>query len=214
MNFDKKELDAILDALEFGDYYNLHDNVFYDQIVCPFKSKYKKEFFYDYGATKGVLAFKNLGFVIKIPFVCNDEWDFSGADCENGWDYCQVEVDKYQMASTSGVERCFAETQYITSIDGYPIYMQEYATMFERGDSASSCHNEEDLEKVKSLCKSNNYDCFNTIWLSDVFNFFGEHLFYKLMNFIDDCDIRDLHNGNIGYIGMRPVLVDYSSFND
>ena len=41
MNFDKKELDAILDALEFGDYYNLHDNVFYDQIVCPFKNKYK-----------------------------------------------------------------------------------------------------------------------------------------------------------------------------
>ena len=92
--------------------------------------------------------------------------------------------------------------------------MQEYATMFERGDSASSCHNEEDLEKVRSLCSSNNYDCFNTIWLSDVFNFFGEQLFYKLMNFIADCDIRDLHNGNIGYIGMRPVLVDYSSFND
>lgn len=213
MKFDKKELDEILDALEFGDYYNLSDNVFYDQIVCPFKSKYKKTFFYDYGATKGVLAFKELGFVIKIPFICNDDYEFSGAECENGWDYCQVEVDKFSMANISGLQDCFAETKYIASIGGYPIYIQEYATMFNQGE-LSSCHNEEDMKKVKSLCSSNNYDCFNTAWLSDVFNFFGEKMFYKLMNFIEDCDIRDLHNGNIGYIGMRPVLVDYSSYND
>ena len=36
----------------------------------------------------------------------------------------------------------------------------------------------------------------------------------NLLSFIDDYDISDLHDANIGYIGMRPVLVDYSSFND
>ena len=36
----------------------------------------------------------------------------------------------------------------------------------------------------------------------------------ELLSFIDEYDISDLHDANIGYIGMRPVLVDYSSFND
>lgn len=214
MKFDKKELDLILEALEYCDFQDLSDNVFYGNIVCPFRSRYKKEFYYDYGASKGVLAFKDLGFVIKIPFIGNGDYDFIGADCENGWDYCQVEAEKYKIASSSGLEQCFAETQFISSINEHPIYIQEFATMFDGGCSASSCHNEEDLEKVKSLCKSNNYNCFNTIWLSDAFNFFGEEIFYKLMNFINDCDISDLHSGNIGYIGMRPILVDYSSWND
>lgn len=213
MTFDKKEVDEILDVLYYGDFDCLSDNSFFRQIVSPFKDKYKKPFAYDYGATKGVLIFKELGFVIKIPFVCNDDWDFSGAECANGWDYCEVEALKYQDASINGLAECFAETMCIGDVDGHPIYIQELATMYEKGETTTK-RSDEDIEKVKSLCSSQNYDCFNSNWLSDVLNFFGERMFYKLLNFISDADISDLHNGNIGYIGMRPVLVDYSSFND
>ena len=48
MKFDKKELDLILEALEYCDFQDLSDNVFYGNIVCPFRSRYKKEFYYDY----------------------------------------------------------------------------------------------------------------------------------------------------------------------
>lgn len=213
MTFDKKEVDEILDALEYGDFDNLNDNVFFKHIVSSFKEKYTKPFAYDYGATKGVLIFKELGFVIKIPFVCNDDWEFEGADCDNGWDYCEAETLKYQSASINGLAECFAETIFIGTVDGHPIYIQELATMYEKGESTTP-RSSEDIEKVESLCSSQHYDCFNPNWLSDVLNFFGERIFYKLLNFISDADISDLHNGNIGYIGMRPVLVDYSSFND
>lgn len=214
MKFDQKELDEILDALELCDFKDLYDSVFYEQVIAPFKQKYHKSFYYDYGATKGVIAFKELGFVIKIPFSCSSDDMFYGAECENGWDYCQVESEKFGFAKENNLKQCFAETMKIADINSYPIYIQEYATMFDKDCSSSSNHTKDDEEKVQNLCNSNNYDCFNTSWLSDVFNFFGEGVFYKLMNFIADTEICDLHNGNIGYIGMRPVLVDYSSFND
>ena len=57
-------------------------------------------------------------------------------------------------------------------------------------------------------------ECFNRVWLSDALDYFGEKIFYGLLSFLDDYSIGDLHDANIGYIGMRPVLVDYSSFND
>ena len=214
MKFDKKELDEILNALESGDYNDLYDSVFYEQVIAPFKQKYKKPFYYDYGATKGVIVFKELGFVIKIPFGASSEDAFYGADCDNGWDYCRAEVNKYEFAYQNDLDQCFAETRPIADIDGYPIYIQEFAIMFDKDNGASSNHTKDDMEKIADLCEDNNYECFNTSWLSDVFNFFGEKVFYQLMNFISDVDINDLHNGNIGYIGMRPVLVDYSSYND
>ena len=54
---------------------------------------------------------------------------------------------------------------------------------------------------------------FNMEWLSDAFHFYGEKIFHKLLEFIRTVGINDLHDGNIGYIGNRPVLVDYSSFD-
>ena len=208
----EKELNAILDALKMGDYEDLYDTIFYENVVRPFKEKYKQHFYYDYGATKGVLVFKELWFVIKIPFTGNCDEEFYGADVPNGRDYCQAEQEKYWEAEKEGLAECFAKTEQIAKIDGHPIYIQEFACMFNSSDDTST-HTKEDMEKVESYC-GDDYDCFNSAWLSDVLNYFGETIFYKLMRFIDTFDIRDLHGGNLGYIGMRPVLVDYSSFND
>lgn len=209
----KEELDEILNALELADFYDLYDDAFYNQVVAPFKEKYKKSFCYDYGATKGVLIFKELGFVVKIPFPCSSDCEFCGADCESGWDYCEVETEKFKMAKENALTECFAETKFVAFINGHPIYMQEYANMYMH-DGSSSNHTPVDEEKVENICEENDYECFNKMWLSDVLNYFGESIFYKLMNFIHDTEIRDLHGGNLGYIGMRPVLVDYASFND
>lgn len=211
MEINKDELNLILDALEFGDFYDLYDNTFFDNIVRPFKNKYKKNFSYDYGASKGVLIFKDFNYVIKIPFVKNEDEDFCGASGNKEWDYCDAEVLKYQEAEKEGLNNCFAKTIKIGEIDNYPIYLQEYAEIFNQINNKTPSRSKEDLEKVSELCQ--NYYCFNKEWLSDVLNFYGEQTFYHLMNFIDDYDIKDLHGANLGYIGLRPVLVDYSSFD-
>lgn len=221
----KEELDEILEALSYGTFDEIDEAEFYPVVVQPFSEKYKKPFDYATGATKGVLIFEQLGFVIKIPFCRNTEdcyynsaygeyecCYFTGADTDNGWDYCEAEADKYERAETEGLAQCFAKTKKIGDIDGYPIYMQELADIYKSIDYQSS-HTEEDSRQVSSICNSNNFYMFNIEWLSDAFHYYGEKVFHKLLEFIRTVGINDLHDGNIGYIGNRPVLVDYSSFD-
>lgn len=217
----KEDLDEILKALSYGTFNENDEADFYPDVVQPFSEKYKKPFNYATGATKGVLIFEQLGFVIKIPFCRNSEdYDdyyeccnyFTGADTDNGWDYCEAEADKYQRAKEEGISMCFAKTEKIGEIDGYPIYMQELASIYKNVDYQSS-HTEEDSRQVNSICDSNNFYIFNIEWLSDAFHFYGEKIFHKLLEFIRTVGINDLHDGNIGYIKNRPVLVDYSSFD-
>ena len=35
----------------------------------------------------------------------------------------------------------------------------------------------------------------------------------ELFEFLNESDINDLHSGNIGYIGNRLVLIDYSGYH-
>lgn len=221
----KEDLDEILEALSYGTFDENDEADFYPIVVQPFSEKYKKPFDYATGATKGVLIFEQLGFVIKIPFCRNTEdcyynsaygeyecCYFTGADTDNGWDYCEAEADKYERAEAEGLAQCFAKTKKIGDIDGYPIYMQELADIYKSIDYQSS-HTEEDSRQVSSICNSNNFYMFNLEWLSDAFHYYGEKVFHKLLEFIRTVGINDLHDGNIGYIGNRPVLVDYSSFD-
>ena len=221
----KEDLDEILEALSYGTFDENDEADFYSIVVQPFSEKYKKPFDYATGATKGVLIFEQLGFVIKIPFCRNSEdceynstygeyecCYFTGADTDNGWDYCEAEANKYERAEEEGLAQCFAKTKKIGNIDGYPIYMQELADIYKSIDYQSS-HTEEDSRQVSSICNSNNFYMFNIEWLSDAFHYYGEKMFHKLLEFIRTVGINDLHDGNIGYIGNRPVLVDYSSFD-
>ena len=221
----KEDLDEILEALSYGTFDENDEADFYSIVVQPFSEKYKKPFDYATGATKGVLIFEQLGFVIKIPFCRNSEdceynsaygeyecCYFTGADTDNGWDYCEAEANKYERAEEEGLAQCFAKTKKIGDIDGYPIYIQELADIYKSIDYQSS-HTEEDSRQVSSICNSNNFYMFNIEWLSDAFHYFGEKMFHKLLEFIRTVGINDLHDGNIGYIGNRPVLVDYSSFD-
>lgn len=215
MEIKKERLQEILNALEDSEFEALNDCCFYEQVVVPFKKNYTKSFSYDTGATKGVLIFPDLDFVIKIPFTyTEDDEEFCGADDSGaGWNYCEVEEIKYQKAGTFGIKDCFAETILIGRISNYPIYAQEKAVIFTKEGSPSPKKSEEEYERIEDMCDGMG-ECFNRVWLSDAFDYFGEKIFYGLLSFIDDYNISDLHDGNIGYIGMRPVLVDYSSFND
>lgn len=215
MEIKKEIIDEILTALGDSDFTSLQENWFYDQIVMPFKEKYHKTFSYDTGATKGVFIFPELDFVIKIPFThTGDDEELRGADDSGeGWNYCEVEELKYERATTFGVEECFAKTVLVGKVKGYPIYAQEKAKIFTKEGSPSPRKSDEEYEKMEDICDGLG-ECFNRIWLSDAFDYFGEKIFYGLLEFINSFDISDLHDGNIGYIGMRPVLIDYSSYND
>ena len=142
---------------------------------------------------------------------------FSGADCENGWDYCEVEATRYCHAEQANVAILFAKTEWIGDVHEYPIYIQERCHMF-REESTSNqerykSRTQADYEEVNTLRKKYDFHSINNDWMLDFLIYYGEEMFKKLADFIFNENIYDLHNGNIGYINGRPCLVDYSSYD-
>lgn len=173
------------------------------------------------GATKGVLIFKNLSFVIKIPFLYCDGDRLCGAnEAINNWDYCEQEAIRYQRAVEEGLEKVFLKTELLDWIEDYPIYIQEYANIFSRLERSTyknyiktgTC---EDEEVIREICESCDYYYHGlpSEWEADLFANYGEDFFKKFMNYLDDTGIDDLRSTNVGYIGKIPVLVDYAGFN-
>lgn len=225
-------LNEILNALEnCYDFDELSEATYYNDLIYDFKQKYKKPFDWDHGASKLVLLFPNLDFVIKIPFKgeYNGCWDeeeegepepddyedfcsFCGASGSESWDYCLAETENYDSAIEYEVQNCFAKTEKVATIHGYPIYKQERVDKV--FDFSTSTHSEEDSKKIQDFCATNCYSCFNVDWLCDALAFFGQKVFDKLMEFISFMEINDLHSGNLGYVAGRPVIFDYSGWND
>lgn len=210
----EKELNEIYDALNECFLADLFEEDFLENVIAPFQEKYKKPFSYDQGATKGVLIFKDLNCVLKIPFDgSGGEW-FIGArtgDESYEWDYCAAEEYCYLQAKKSYLQDFFLETKYVFSVQGRPIYQQPFAEMF--SGIANSCSSIEEYESTKSTIQTG-YQIFNLPWQVDAFMYYGKIFFDKIMNFIEDFDISDLHGGNLGYVNGQPVLVDYASFNN
>ena len=195
------------------------------------------KFTWNMGASKLVILPNDVDFVIKIPF--NGQYRGHGIDCETGeitseggWEhftseeyyspegmefdgnYCGREVDISNLAWEEDLDECFALTECIGKCNEYYIYKQTKATCIlsdiedEKRDSLTN----EKKESIRSKCRELNVYCFNLLWINDFLSFFGEEILKQLSDFLEAHNINDLHNSNIGYIGNRPVLIDYSGF--
>lgn len=57
---------------------------------------------------------------------------------------------------------------------------------------------------------NNFYDSVDSEWFARAVEFYGFSFIYKLNVFLEENDVSDLHEGNIGYMANeRPVLIDY-----
>ena len=222
-----QELDLYLDELTERNYeYKLMDELYeaVDREMLP-------NFECFTGASKVVLHFEETDFVIKVPFngteepCCEDDGEFydeyefipfsgtGGYWDDNRWDYCNVEVKRFQAALDEKVNECFLETKYIGSVNNYPIYAQKFAEIYCYGDRDYEHSNKaDDLNKTSSICSSHHVECFHTNWLTDVRKYYGEEFLLKLLCFIKNYRIRDLHSENFGYIDGRPIIIDYAGF--
>lgn len=194
------------------------------------------KFTWNMGASKLVILPFGEDFVIKIPF--NGKYYDDGIDyetgevlSEDGWEYftsyeydsenmefdgnyCAREAAISEMAEIEDLDECFAITKCIGKCGGYFIYKQTKATIIlddileEKSDSLSL----EERKSIRNKCDNIGVYGFNVCWLKDFLEFFGEEILKQLYNFIDTYNINDLHTGNVGYIGNRPVLIDYSGY--
>jgi len=181
-----------------------------------------KSFEYDWrdGASKFVIIPDNTRYVIKIPYTgpargnCEEYFEYANDTDQYYWDYCFTEMMMYREAKRYGVQDAFAKETLVGILNGQTIYMQEKVEVY--GESGSSA-SERDMQKTSEYCDEHCCRKFNedTIaWQADALSYYGEKKFNKIMNFLEDMGIGDLHEDNLGYIGIQPVILDYSNFNE
>jgi hypothetical protein len=139
-------------------------------------------------------------------------------ELERNWDYCELEANIWQNANEDGFGECFAKTELVGYVHGYPIYIQTKAQVFENICSSSDTwrkhYTPEQLRRVSSLSEGYCLSKLDEGWLSDFLEYFGEEIFQNFLDYLNTNDIEDLHAGNVGYIDSVPVLIDYAGFTN
>lgn len=171
------------------------------------------------GATKECLVFPELGYVLK--------WSMETRDAER-------EVAVYQKAVEANLADFFPATMlagYITSPrDGEAIAFtaQQIIT-----NSAHKIHWQEDGIKTRlSRIAKTVPDCrmsqierqfrkadqnghgrdLDGLWAKVAVSLHGKRKVIALCEFVKKYHINDLHSSNIGYIGISPVILDFSGY--
>lgn len=161
----------------------------------------------DEGASKKVIVFSDLGFVIKFDN-CGDS---------------EREVDIYNAAVAYGLGDCFPTTTLLCHHNGYQWTYQEIAKAFysskrARREEASQLKvNENAVEMIWNITNDiphcTRTDCLSRAWLKIAISYFGYSRIGKLARFIQTNRINDLHIGNVGFIKDRPVLIDFCGYH-
>ena len=155
---------------------------------------------FESGVSKCAIVDKDYDYIVKFDTTGNE--------------YCQKEADVYATARTMGIECMFAECEYLGRLDlddNDYVYLYGYkkAKMTYRSRKIDANEEEELTPYADSPLRERN-DCI----AADLLHDWGTELFEKLDWFCANNDINDLHNGNVGYVDGKLVLIDYSGFED
>ena len=129
-------------------------------------------------------------------------------------DYCGLEAEHFAEAKRLGLSEFFAGTEFVMYYNGIRIYKAERAEvsferlsndLYERLESDGMEAEEifDTIDEADSLCELIN-------WLVPYYT--NSDKADALFEFLNESNINDLHSGNIGYIGNRLVLIDYSGY--
>ena len=160
----------------------------------------------------------------------NHTWVDQGLDYLD-YEYCNEEYKRYKLAKEfySGAELFLAKTERIFTGKTINGYVQERVNDFyswcSENDIDSYGFEDEDYEKVENSYKSysntivevlDNFHNIPAVWFDQLFKYAIENDKMKeveqFFDFLMDEDINDLCARNIGFIGDKPVLMDYAGW--
>lgn len=170
---------------------------------------------YDAGCSKLVLFFDEFpDIVIKIPFLGVRILDEDGdivthrSFCK---DYCDCEVNIYYDSFYYDLQDIFAAEKFIGLYNGVLFYAQERCDQEYCGlrevteDSKSKACKLSEKKKLGKYSELRDY-------LPVIIDQYGEEYADRLLDFIEEKDISDLHDGNIAFYHGVFKFIDYSSF--
>lgn len=162
---------------------------------------------YDWGATRGAFIFRQEKIVFKFPRFTSTRTD-----------YCQIELENYNSAKEYGVERILLPVYHMgTTNHGIPVYLQPMFS-YSEGDTSHKVRSQ-NRERVKQIHRSFidkvRYNCYwapPRPWTARAIQIYGKSFMRKFEKWTVARRINDLHSGNVGYLGRRPIIIDYAGF--
>lgn len=193
------------------------------------------------GITKFCVIAEDLNMVIKCPYAGHDymvwdddedcyysEEDYSpfgyandideyedSADC---WDYCENELNKYEIAKEAGFDDFLLETSFYGEVNNVKYYLQEKARPY-RGYESHKEYSKDTENSFNTLSKKYNMQFFrNSSWAKDAIEYFGGNRIEAFIEWDKKNEfslLSDLHSGNIGYAkNGRPVILDWAGYRE
>ena len=169
--------------------------------------------YYGEGATKGCFVFKDLDFVIKFNLENNGSHRID--DCVG------QELFIYEMAKERGLNKILIPTsKFYTNQNGIVFIKQRkisYVAEEQKGKLRDKYKikdknaNDRFIYKVRGSFYQR-ATALDNDWLKRAIHIYGKKFIKEFAQFTIEYKINDLHCANIGYIGNKPVILDFSGF--
>lgn len=180
----------------FSTGYNIYREA---QRLC---NKYNWELFS--GAIKYCFIIPDTDFVIKFPKYQHRRYI---ANCYKELRMYNLAKDKYNCVEL------FPETSFLCKVNGIPFFKQERITITTynlRREGKNIIPNRQVNEKYKRAIGRDTG--IESAWIERAIVVYGYKKVEALRHMINKYHINDLHNKNTGYIGHRPVLLDFGGY--
>lgn len=159
-----------------------------------------------HGMTRGVIYLPEWEYVIKIGFPLDTN-------------YNKQEAENFALAKEFRVDKVLLETTYLTTIQRVEIYKQpKYSfclaeaprEFLKQLEKKSQCLAGKDIVgKIRGKCY---YDDISRAWLAHALQLYGKKFMYSFEKWTREARVNDLHNGNVGWLDGKPILLDYAGY--
>lgn len=164
------------------------------------------------GATKICLVFEKADFIVKWSYDCDD-------DNDEGLKECRL----YALAVEAGLAFFFPKTEVLGKWGDVSVVIQDKIDY-----SVNDCNYETRciyqkigrtvtdriFYKMENGFHTGYYDrSLNETWGKLVISLYGKKITKKLCEFIQEYNINDLHESNIGYKDNKPIILDFGGYH-
>lgn len=173
------------------------------------------------GATRMVFIPEQYDFVIKVNFDGTETYNYNNDEVDGDdefvfrpyqFDYNDEEMNRIRVATEAGFGSLFLEMELVATVHNRDFYLQRKATHI--GFSSLITVSADSRKKSESM-KNTPEDHCHVLWRARVIELYGESFWKNLVKWDEVEVIRlfdDMHGGNYGYCGDRPVFVDVGGF--
>ena len=171
------------------------------------------------GATKECLVFPDLGYVLKWSTETRDAEReiavYQKAVEENLADFFPAtELAAYIVLPTTGEAIAFT-AQQIISTNAHNIMWSEGGVKTRLLRIAKTVPDYRASQIERQFRKADQNGCgrdLDGLWAKVAVSLHGKRKVIALCEFVKKYHINDLHSSNIGYIGISPVILDFSGY--